>query len=70
MLHVIRHPNGPRVWIFGQRVHHGMTGCLLLAWSAKFRRRRRLIAGLGLALCAHDRADWRAWFAREPLSAR
>lgn len=61
---VIRsYPTGPRVWIVGQRVHHGATGAVLLAAA----RRRPWLAFAGLALCAHDRRDWRAWFAREAL---
>jgi hypothetical protein len=39
-----------RVWIAGQRVHHGATGALL--------------ALLGTALMAHDRKDLPFWFRR------
>ena len=39
-----------RVWICGQRVHHGATGILL--------------ATLGAALVAHDWKDRPVWFAR------
>ncbi|MEK6327215.1 MAG: hypothetical protein AABM66_06785 [Actinomycetota bacterium] len=37
-----------RVWICGQRLHHGLTGALLTA--------------AGIALMAHDRRDRSAWF--------
>ena len=37
-----------RVWVCGQRVHHGATGILL--------------AVLGAALVAHDWKDRPAWF--------
>ena len=39
-----------RVWVCGQRVHHGATGILL--------------AALGAALVAHDWKDRPVWFAR------
>ncbi len=37
-----------RVWICGQRLHHGLTGALL--------------AAAGIALMAHDRRDRAIWF--------
>lgn len=39
-----------RVWIAGQRVHHGMTGALLAAF--------------GTALMLHDLKDRSMWFER------
>ena len=39
-----------RLWILGQRVHHGPTGILL--------------AALGAALVAHDWKDRPVWFER------
>ena len=39
-----------RVWICGQRVHHGATGLIL--------------AACGAALVAHDWSDRPLWFAR------
>jgi hypothetical protein len=41
-----------RLWIGGQRVHHGTTGLLL--------------AALGAALVAHDWKDRPMWFERGP----
>ena len=43
-------PMRRRVWICGQRVHHGATGIVL--------------AALGAALVAHDWKDRPVWFAR------
>ena len=43
-------PTRRRVWICGQRVHHGATGILL--------------AALGAALVAHDWKDRPVWFSR------
>jgi hypothetical protein len=37
-----------RVWIGGQRLHHGLTGALL--------------AAAGIALMVHDRRDRSIWF--------
>lgn len=39
-----------RVWIYGQRCHHGATGAFLTA--------------LGVALMAHDWKDRPVWFRR------
>jgi hypothetical protein len=41
-----------RIWVRGQRLHHGLTGLLL--------------AGAGLALMAHDWRDRSVWFERGP----
>ena len=41
-----------RLWIRGQRMHHGLTGVFL--------------AALGGVLMAHDWKDRRAWFRRGP----
>ena len=41
-----------RVWVCGQRLHHGLTGVLL--------------ASAGLVLMAHDWHDRSIWFARGP----
>jgi hypothetical protein len=43
-------PERRRVWIGGQRVHHGLTGLML--------------AALGAALVAHDWKDRPVWFQR------
>lgn len=51
VIHVASYPTGRRVWLMGQRVHHGATGAILLA--------------AGLVLMAHDRRDLRVWFSRE-----
>lgn len=41
-----------RIWVCGQRVHHGLTGALL--------------AVTGAALMLHDRKDLSMWFERGP----
>jgi hypothetical protein len=42
-----------RLWIFGQRCHHGATGTFLTISGA-----------IGIALMAHDWKDRAVWFAR------
>jgi hypothetical protein len=45
-------PDRKRLWVAGQRVHHGLTGALLLA--------------AGTALMAHDWKDRSLWFRLGP----
>lgn len=40
--------SGKRVYVIGHRVHHGFTGCLLVAF--------------GSFLLVHDRKDFKRWF--------
>ncbi len=40
-----------RVWLAGQRVHHGALGVVMVL--------------SGLALAVHDRSDARQWFRRD-----
>ena len=42
-----------RLWIFGQRCHHGATGAVLTFAGA-----------VGVALMAHDWTDRSVWFSR------
>lgn len=58
-----RHPQGPRLYVSGQRVHHGASG-LALAGSLLAMRKHRLCLA-ALAIVAHDAHDWRVWFSRE-----
>lgn len=67
-LAVRSYPRGPRLWVLGQRIHHGAVGSVLLA-AALTRPKLRRLALAGAALALHDRADWRVWFARELLPA-
>lgn len=46
--------NRQRLWVAGQRLHHGVTGIALTM--------------LGTALIAHDWKDRSVWFQREPFS--
>jgi hypothetical protein len=61
-----RHPDGLRVWIGEQRVHHGATGCVLAAFAVK----RPLLGLVAAALILHDRADWRVWFSLDRLTRK
>ncbi len=65
LIAIRRYPQGRRMWVVGQRLHHGATGCAML--SLVLTRRTRPLALIGAALIAHDRADWRIWFSREGL---
>jgi hypothetical protein len=60
-----------RVWLFGQRCHHGATGTLLtaaavgaLATSRLSTRGIAALAATGGLLMAHDWHDRSFWFAR------
>jgi hypothetical protein len=62
-----------RIWIGGQRVHHGLTGMLLAGAGLTGLAARRLSprGGLewtliGTALIAHDWHDRAIWFKRGP----
>jgi hypothetical protein len=69
-----------RVWIFGQRCHHGATGSLVatlacvnlvLGPATDMRqlggpRSMLALAAAGGALMIHDWKDHSVWFAREP----
>ena len=55
-----------RLWVGGQRLHHGATGiALALAGLARLSRSRRALAWTlaGTALVAHDWKDRAVWFA-------
>ncbi len=51
-----------RLWIYGQRCHHGATGVLMAA-AGTFVGTPALLA-TGAVLMAHDRHDWKLWFQR------
>ena len=58
-----------RLWINGQRCHHGATGALLVSAGliGFMRLRVPALAGLaaaGVVLMAHDWRDRALWFAR------
>ncbi|MEK6276533.1 MAG: hypothetical protein AABM29_00765 [Actinomycetota bacterium] len=62
-----------RVWIGGQRLHHGATGAAFAAAGLVGLLARRIpvrdgipVALLGTALMAHDWKDREAWFRRGP----
>ena len=66
MIVVRRYPQGPRVWLCGQRVHHGASGTVL---GAVLARRHPRLAALALAWAATDWHDARVWFKRERVPA-
>jgi hypothetical protein len=49
-----------RLWIYGQRCHHGATGALLAGAGAMSKSSALLAAGA--ALMAHDWHDRSLWF--------
>lgn len=57
-----------RLWIAGQRCHHGATGALLTTAGAllALRRQRAMLAlvATGSALMVHDWHDRALWFQR------
>lgn len=55
-MRVQRHPGGPRVYVSGFRVHHGLAGCILVLIGA-IRRKRRVVQ-LGGALVLTDLHDF------------
>jgi hypothetical protein len=73
-------PSARRLWILGQRCHHGAVGAVLTAaagaWigtkgigrrqlaEARAASRAMAIAGLGGMLMLHDRKDHMFWFER------
>ena len=67
-------PQRVRLWVAGQRLHHGATGvCLAGAAAARLLSRRRSARPLawilaGGAMVAHDWKDRRVWFSRGPQS--
>ena len=62
-----------RLWIYGQRCHHGATGAVLtgvaaaaLLVSQSSARRALTLAATGSLLMAHDWKDRPLWFERGP----
>jgi hypothetical protein len=59
-----------RLWLFGQRCHHGATGAVIAGvaltglFSARFRQRELgALAATGGLLMVHDWKDRAVWFA-------
>lgn len=50
---IVRHPDGPRLYVMRRRVHHGTWALVALAW--------------GCWNAWRDRRDWRDWLLREVL---
>lgn len=66
-LAIERHEDGPRLYVLGQRVHHGTTGLAIVGLCAMLRGKARRGILVGLLAMAHDRKDLRLWLAREVL---
>lgn len=56
MVMVQPHENGPRVYIFGYRLHHGTSGIIGSIICLKYRRYK--LAAIFLAMLIHDRKDF------------
>lgn len=67
LAYIVRHPNGPRLYLAGQRVHHGATGCALAVALLRWPTTRRAGIFVGTVLAIHDRHDWRIWWKRERI---
>lgn len=63
LITIDRHPNGPRLYLHGLRIHHGLTGSVLMAMSLLVppSPRRRAVRACALAMIAEDGHDfpWR-----------
>jgi hypothetical protein len=59
MVKIAQHPEGPRLTIVGQRVHHGAVGIIAMIALRKHPK----LAALALAPVIDDLHDWRFWFA-------
>lgn len=59
MTRLVSHPNGPRLYLCGRRIHHGSAGCALAVLGALAHRRSAWLAGA--LMVAHDARDfpWR-----------
>lgn len=55
-MRVERHPNGPRLYVGGVRIHHGSAG--IGAGVALLALRRPWIAAAALIVAAHDWRDF------------
>ena len=57
-----------RLWVFGQRCHHGGAGalltCVALAAASRSGRQAFTLAATGGLLMAHDWKDRTMWFER------
>ena len=62
MFRVVRHVNGPRVYVLGKRVHHGSFGVACGAAFVSLDKLPRRVRMIGACVCAcavwHDRADF------------
>ena len=55
------HPAGPRLYLAGRRIHHGLTGLALIASALAHvgpRSSRNAAGAVGAMLVLHDRRDF------------
>lgn len=65
---IVGHQNGPRLYVMGLRVHHGVSGALVASVGAVRLDPRLTLAGLGMMV--HDAHDYRVWFHIEKCPER
>jgi hypothetical protein len=59
LVRIDRYPTGPRLYVGGLRIHHGLSGELLTVDALRRRGRVALFeAAVGLLLCATDWHDF------------
>jgi hypothetical protein len=65
LIRVIRHEAGPRVYVRGLRVHHGLTGAVMLGCAVLARAAARpLVCTIAVSLMLHDVHDF-PWSLRD-----
>jgi hypothetical protein len=65
LVRIIRHDAGPRVYVSGLRVHHGLTGAVMLTCGLLARANARtLLCGMAVSLMVHDAHDF-PWSLRD-----
>jgi hypothetical protein len=69
ILRIHRHPYGPRVYVGGLRVHHGLTGAVLLACGLLAPAAGRpVVVSLAVLLMVDDAHDF-PWSLRDAAAA-
>jgi hypothetical protein len=54
MVRIVNNPHGPRLYVFGLRLHHGVYGSMLAAVAYAARRRR-----VAACFAIYAATDWR-----------
>jgi hypothetical protein len=67
---IVKHPNGPRLYVFNQRLHHLVVGLGLIALDVAVKGKAAKAAGIvGTVLVVDDLHDWKIAFKRERIPA-